>query len=60
MINNRGNAEIALPLLFNIKTKTYLKNSKSRPRARRELTKKRSIHRVCEHFKKVHNAAIGR
>ena len=42
------------------KTKNCPKNSRLRPRARREPTQKRSIRRVCEHFKEVRNAAIGR
>ena len=40
-------------------SKTYHKNSRSRPRARREPTQKHSIQEVCEHFKEAHNKAIG-
>jgi PIN domain nuclease of toxin-antitoxin system len=55
------------------KSRTYLKNSRSRPRARREpirrrpkkramagQAQKRSPPEADEHFKEAHNTAIGR
>ena len=41
-------------------SRSYLKNSRSSPRANRGLTKKRSIGDVCEHFEEAHSEAIGR
>ena len=43
-------------------SRSYLKNSKSRSKARRKPTKKRSIHCsvVCEYFEKAYNAAFER